>query len=116
VFCSNLVVKQESMMTEPNTPGHGQSNVVRGEAIILQLAPEDLLHEPPKDADFVGVLLATSEARPSYFAGTRVDGAAYDRVSMKFSDRERVWVKVADSGADVTYRMITANQYATSRP
>lgn len=94
----------------------GKSNVVRGEAIILQLSPDDLLHEPPADAEFVGVLLASSEARPSYFAGTRVDGQSYDRVSMKFSDRERVWVKVADSGQDVTYRLVTANQYATSRP
>jgi hypothetical protein len=103
-------------MTDPNASGATPGNVVRSEMLVLQLDPEHLLTEPPTGADFVGVLLASSEARPSYFAGTRVDGAAYDRVSMKFSDRERIWVKVADSGADVTYRLVTANQYATGRP
>ncbi|PZE77673.1 hypothetical protein [Curtobacterium sp. MCBD17_019] len=103
-------------MTERNASDGTPGNVVRGEVIILQLDPAELLSEPPTDAEFVGVLLSSTEGRPSYFAGHRIGGEAYDRVSMKFSDRERVWVKVADSGPDVTYRLITANQYATSRP
>jgi hypothetical protein len=103
-------------MADDSVNGAGKSEVVRGESLILQLAPDDLLNAPPTDSDFVGVLLSTTEARPSYFAGTRVDGRSYDSVSMKFSDRERVWVKVADAGADVTYRLVTSNQYATGRP
>lgn len=103
-------------MTEQHVPGNTSGKVVRREAVVLQLEPSDLLEEPPTDAEFVGVLLSSTEGRPSYFVGTRVDGVAYDQVSMRFSDRERVWVKVADSGHDVTYRLVTRNQYATSRP
>jgi len=103
-------------MAEQGGDEEHTSKVVRGESLVLQLAPGDLLSAPPADADFVGILLSTTEAGPSYFAGDRVDGKAYDRVSMKFSDRERVWVQVADTGHDVTYRLITSNQYATGRP
>ncbi|MEV8214054.1 hypothetical protein [Leifsonia sp. NPDC077715] len=102
-------------MTE-NTGDTGASRVVRGESIVLQITPSDLVTDPPKDAEFVGVLTATTEGRPSYFAGHRIDGEAYDRVTMDLGDRERVWTKVADLGNEVTYRLTTANAFTTSRP
>jgi hypothetical protein len=103
-------------MTEENGAKNDASRVVRRESILLQIVRSDLLNEPPKDADFVGILMSTTEARPSYFAGQRIDGEAYDRVTMNLGDRERVWTKVADSGTEVTYRLITANAFTTSRP
>ncbi|MGH1547712.1 hypothetical protein ACRAWB_00410 [Leifsonia poae] len=61
-------------MAEDNGARNGAPRVVRGESIVLQLTPSDLLSEPPKDAEFVGVLTATTEGRPSYFAGERIEG------------------------------------------
>jgi hypothetical protein len=103
-------------MTEDNDSKNDTPRVVRGESIVLQIAPSDLLTQPPKDADFVGILTSTTEGRPSYIAGHRIDGEAYDRVTMDLGDRERVWTKVVDSGDDVTYRLTTANAFTTSRP
>jgi|GEM_PF-1545160 len=103
-------------MTEQTGAGDGTSRVVRGESIVLQIVPSDLMPKPPKDADFVGILTATTEGRPSYFAGHRIDGEPYDRVVMDLGDRARVWTKVADSGHEVTYRLTTANAFTTSRP
>lgn len=103
-------------MAEDNGARNDASRVVRGESIVLQIVPSDLLSEPPADADFVGVLTATTEGRPSYFAGRRIDGEPYDRVTMNLGDRERVWTKVADSGREVVYRLTTANAFTTGRP
>lgn len=103
-------------MTEQNEPQDLPSNVVRDDGLVLQLQQDDLLSEPPTDADFVGVLATSAEGNPSYFRGTRIDGRAYDRVSMKFSDRERIWARTKDLGDTVMYRLTTANTYATGRP
>ena len=103
-------------MSEDNSAKNDGPRVVRGESIVLQITPSDLLDRPPQDADFVGVLMSTTEARPSYFAGQRIEGEAYDRVTMNLGDRERVWTKVADTGKEVTYRLTTANAFTTSRP
>ncbi|MGO4592681.1 hypothetical protein AB4Z18_02570 [Leifsonia sp. 2TAF2] len=103
-------------MTDNGGAKYNDPRVVRGESIVLQLVPSDLVDEPPRGADFVGVLMSTSEGRSSYFAGERIDGEAYDRVTMDLGDRVRVWTKVADSGAEVTYRLTTANTFTTSRP
>jgi hypothetical protein len=103
-------------MTQDNGAKNDTPRVVRGESIVLQIAPSDLLTEPPKGADFVGILMSTTEGRPSYFAGNRIDGEAYDRVTMDLGDRERIWTKVADSGGEVTYRLTTANAFTTARP
>jgi hypothetical protein len=111
-----VIVAEEREMAEQNDSTDLPSNVVRDDGLILQIRQEDLLSQPPTDADFVGVLASSTEARPSYFRGTRIDGRAYDRVSMKFSDRERIWARAKDTGDTVTYRLTTANTYATGRP
>ena len=103
-------------MVESNQYGNLPDHVSRDGSLVLQLDQSELLAVAPTDADFVGVLDSRTQASSSYFRGTRIDGESYERVSMRFGDRERIWIRVNDDGKTVNYQLVTSNSYATGRP